>query len=233
MPERRLISRHNNPPPKGQTPMLLYNKMIIAILTTGCSCTFFAADAEHAYAVTAAHCVKDETSTAKIGDKPVGIRWIHIDREKDIAIGKAFAHAVGPVETHLAQAKRGPATIIGYPAMQAQIRTADIPGREATIDGSPKTLLNLQPPIVGGTSGGAVVQDGNLVGVVTHSTPAGGACTTSQDIYTATHKAGIDLNPSTINTRESILMALAAFATHWWQARQRATAKATAPSTTL
>ncbi len=196
---------------------MLYNKMIVALLVTGCSCTFILNDGEYAYCTTAAHCVKGETTTAKIGEKSVGIRWIHVDRDKDIAIGKAFADAVGPVETHIAQATRGPATIIGYPNLQPAVRSADIPGREAHIDGEAKTLINVQPPIVGGTSGGAVMQDGNLVGVVTHTTPAGGACTTTSDIYRAAEKAGIDLSPSTIGTREGILMALAAFIMHWWK----------------
>lgn len=201
---------------------MLYNKMIVAMLITGCSCTFFGTDENYAYCSSAAHCVRGETTTARIGDTNVGVRWIHIDREHDIAIGKAFKEAVGPIEGSIAQAKVGPATIIGYPNLQAAVRTADIPGREATIDGSPKTLLELPSPVVGGTSGGAVMQNGSLVGVVTHSTPAGGACTTTTDLYRATQSSGLNLAPDTFSNRDYIIAAIVAFATHWWKERKHA-----------
>lgn len=193
---------------------MLYNKLLVVWLVTGCSAVFFARDADFAYVASAAHCVRGETTDAEIDGKRVGIRWVHVDREHDIAIGKAFAHAVPTSAGNITQAKQGPATVIGYPAGIPTVKHADIPGHEATIDGSPKTILTTAPPIVAGTSGGAVVQDGNLVGIVTHSTPAGGACTTTNDIYRATNNSGISLDPANYSQRDFIIAAIVAFATH-------------------
>jgi hypothetical protein len=196
---------------------MLYNKLLIVWLVTGCSAVFFGRDDQFAYVASAAHCVRGETTDAEIDGKRVGIRWVHVDREHDIAIGKAFAHAVPTQPGSITQAKTGPATVIGYPAGIPTVKHADIPGHEATIDGSPKTILATAPPIVGGTSGGAVVQDGNLVGIVTHSTPAGGACTTTNDIYRATNNSGISLDPTTYSQRDIIIATIAAIASYFFK----------------
>lgn len=198
---------------------MLYNKMIIALLLSGCSCVFFATDDKYAYCATAAHCVKGETSTARYNGKDFGIRWDHVDPKHDIAIGRADARHLPSIPANIAQAQEGEALILGYPQLEAAIRKADILNSSAIIDGSEKNLLALQPPIKGGTSGGAVMQDGNLVGIVTHSTPTGGACVPSGDLFKATQAANIDLSPQSLSTRDGIIAALAVWLFSWWKAR--------------
>lgn len=206
-------------------------KMLVLMLTTGCSVVFFATDDKFAYCATAAHCVQAETSQARYDDKLIGIRWTHVDRTNDIAFGKAHVEHFPELGASIAQATPGPAEVIGYPANKFEVRHADIPGQTRLIDGSEKDLISVSPPLVGGTSGGAVVQNDKLVGIVTHTTPAGGACVGGACVANKVVNAGVPIASDLFTTREGIFAAIGAALMHWWRNKKAAEEKRIHPTT--
>jgi len=229
--------------PAGTTPTDAHNhkkvaqmylaKMLVLMLTTGCTVVFFASDDKYAYCATAAHCVKGETAQVQYDGKLIGIRWTDVDKEKDIAVGRAFVEHFPDLGAKIDRAKPGPADVIGFPQNKFEVRHADITGAERIIDGSEKDLLAIAPPLVGGTSGGAVVQDETLVGIVTHTTPAGGACVNGKCVQETIVRAGVPIETPPVSQRDAIIAAIASFLMHLWKDKQHAAKKILAAAATV
>jgi len=199
---------------------MIYNKMVVALLAAGCSAVFVCNDADFAYCLSAAHCVKGETDVATFQGKQFGVRWIFVDKRHDLAVGKAFAANLPPLEPTIADGQRGPVDVVGFPNRQLAVRRADLEPDGLPADGADKQALILAPPLVGGTSGGGVFQDGSLVGIATHSDCRGGRCTTSEDLKAAAVSGGLDLNPTSLSQRDLLMSLIGAAIWHWWSSRK-------------
>lgn len=156
--------------------MLTTLGLIIVWLVNGCTAVFFDHDDEFVYALTCAHCIKGDTVTADINGKRVNCRVVETDPGRDLALLKAYREHVGDARGRIAAPKAGLVRLIGFPAGQLSDQEGTLTHQKFELGAAQHQLMTTSKPIQGGFSGGAVIQDDALVGIVTSSTTHGGGC---------------------------------------------------------
>lgn len=150
---------------------------VVVWLMVGCSAVFTRSEGDVAYGLTAAHCgVKEgEVVNAQFQGRTFGCRVVSVDPVRDMALLKCFSKEIPAVDMPIASAVVGPVILVGFPAgkltaMKGEMRELSLPmGR------SYKQVVTTDEKVEGGFSGGAVISEDGLVGIVTHSasTPVG------------------------------------------------------------
>lgn len=151
---------------------------IVAPLKSGCSCVFFDHDDEFGYGLTAAHCVTagGEVTAVGLTGKEFRCRVIAVDKERDLAVVKCFVEHVGNVSLPLAHHEPGEVSLYGFPAGSYQVQEGLVTGEVRRLDHSDKLIIDTPSTVRAGFSGGAVVSDSGLVGIVTHQVSGGAGC---------------------------------------------------------
>lgn len=186
---------------------------LVCLLTNGCSCVFYSNDGEYAYAVTAAHCVKpNDVVTASYDGKQFGCRVIDVDTDRDVAVIKCDMKHVGDVSCPVVSVDRGSLVVlVGFPSGNLTKGTGILTDATIFKGDETKQVVAMSPPVSPGFSGGGVFTESGLVGVVTHSTPVGGACTILDRIVdrgvdrTASKVTGTLDDATTFSLRDFIL----------------------------
>lgn len=167
---------------------------VVVWLTVGCSAVFTSTSGEVSYGLTAAHCgVKEgDVVNARFEGRTFGCRVVSVDPVRDLALLKCFSKEIPPVSLPLAPARPGDVLLVGFPAG----KLTALPGRMTELSmpmgRSFKQVVTTDQVIEPGFSGGAVLSDDGLVGIVTHSatTPAGSGagCSLTDRLITSSAK---------------------------------------------
>ena len=149
-------------------------------LAVVCSCVWFATEGEVSYGLTAAHCIKSEGDQMAytVDGKRFNARVVKIDRVEDVALLKCWAADVGSPQMSLGRTVVGaPVVLAGYPSGRLQVIEGEVTGRAVKIgDSGRRSVVETDTDIKGGFSGGAVVSESGLVGIVTHTVNGDAGC---------------------------------------------------------
>lgn len=202
---------------------------VVVLLATGCSAVFCRTDGEFAYGLTAAHCsvVEGEAVSAKYRETPFGCRVLKVDHVRDMALLKCYAHVLPKCSLPVAAARPGEVVLVGFPAGKLKVMRGRMTRESRLMGASGKQVVVTQEPVVGGFSGGAVISEEGLVGVVTHSCTvqdaasgrceSGAGCSLTDRLLEAGVKRSLEAEPiSGLSVRDLIAAVVGLLVSKFW-----------------